>query len=272
VSILNFLVTPEGLEDQLLGIVVTEERPDLAEMKNQLVISNAKMKKELKEIEDKILFLLSNSQGNILDDEELIDTLAQSKVTSNEITAKVQEAEKTEKEIDATRELYRPVAIRASLLFFCISDLALIDPMYQYSLTWYIDLFVRGIAASETADDVEVRGKNLNEYFTYSLYNNICRSLFEAHKLLFSFTLAIKIMKHEGKIDEQDWRFLLAGPTSEDKSKPNPAPEWLTDKNWNEITRSVPLQRLSWARPPSSSPPQTRAPSMVAVARSPHNG
>ena len=49
VSILNFLVTPEGLEDQLLGIVVTQERPDLAEMKNQLVISNAKMKKELKE-------------------------------------------------------------------------------------------------------------------------------------------------------------------------------------------------------------------------------
>ena len=68
-------------------------------MKNQLVISNAKMKKELKEIEDKILFLLSNSQGNILDDEELIDTLAKSKVTSNEISAKVQEAEKLRKRL-----------------------------------------------------------------------------------------------------------------------------------------------------------------------------
>ena len=43
-------------------------------------VSNAKMKKELKDIEDKILFMLSNSQGNILDDEELINTLAQSKV------------------------------------------------------------------------------------------------------------------------------------------------------------------------------------------------
>ena len=235
VSILNFLVTPEGLEDQLLGIVVTQERPDLAEMKNQLVVSNAKMKKELKEIEDKILFLLSNSQGNILDDEELIDTLAKSKVTSNEISAKVQEAEKTEKEIDATRELYRPVAIRASLLFFCISDLALMDPMYQYSLTWYIDLFIRGIAASEASEDIEVRGRNLNDYFTLSLYNNICRSLFEAHKLLFSFTLSIKILKHRGLIDDHDWRFLLSGATSEDKSRPNPAPEWLTDPNWNEI-------------------------------------
>jgi dynein heavy chain, axonemal len=62
-------------------------------------------------------------QGNILDDEELIDTLAQSKVTSNEIGAKVAEAERTETMIDETRELYRPVASRASLLFFAISDL-----------------------------------------------------------------------------------------------------------------------------------------------------
>jgi dynein heavy chain, axonemal len=46
----------------------------------------------------------------------------------------MKESEITEKEIDSTRESFRPVAYRASLLFFCIFDLALIDPMYQYSL------------------------------------------------------------------------------------------------------------------------------------------
>ncbi len=50
-------------------------------------------------------------------------------MTSNEISAKVAEAEQTERMIDETRELYRPVAVRSSLLFFCISDLALVDPM-----------------------------------------------------------------------------------------------------------------------------------------------
>lgn len=64
-------------------------------------------------------------------------------VTSNDISAKVAEAEETERQIDTTRELYRPVAMRASLLFFCISDLALVDPMYQYSLLWFNSLFVR---------------------------------------------------------------------------------------------------------------------------------
>ena len=235
VSLLNFFVTLEGLEDQLLGIVVTEERPDLAEMKNQLVVSNARMKKELKEIEDKILYLLSASEGNILDDETLINTLAQSKVTSNEITAKVVEAEKTEKEIDATRELYRPVAIRASLLFFCISDLALVDPMYQYSLAWFIELFVRSIGAADKSDNVEERGNILNAHFTYSLYNMICRSLFERHKLMFSLLLTIKILQNEGQIDPVEWRFLLAGAMSTETSMPNPASEWLTEESWVEI-------------------------------------
>jgi len=235
VSLLNFFVTLDGLEDQLLGIVVGQERADLAMLKNELVLSNAKMKKELKEIEDKILFMLSNAQGNILDDEELINTLAQSKVTSNEITAKVAEAEETEKNIDETRESYRPVATRSSILFFCISDLAAVDPMYQYSLAWFIALFLRAINEADKCDEVENRVNVLNEYFTYSLYVNICRSLFEAHKLMFSLMLVVAILKHINMIDPHEWRFLLAGPTNTSLDKPNPAPDWCTDKIWIEI-------------------------------------
>ena len=112
-----------GLEDQLLGIVVAEERPDLEEAKNALIVSNAKMKQELKEIEDKILFRLSNSEGNPVDDVDLIKTLEASKTKSSEIQVKVVDAEKTEKEIDITRSMYIPVAIRTQLLFFCTTDL-----------------------------------------------------------------------------------------------------------------------------------------------------
>ena len=74
-----------GLEDQLLGIVVAEERPDLEEAKNQLIVSNAKMRQELKEIEDRILVRLSSSEGSPVDDVDLISTLEASKVKSQEI-------------------------------------------------------------------------------------------------------------------------------------------------------------------------------------------
>ena len=80
-------------------------------------------------------------------------------------------------------------------MFFCISDLASVDPMYQYSLTWFISLFNRAMDGATQASIIEKRVQNLNEYFTYSLYVNVCRSLFEKHKLMFSLMLCIKILQ-----------------------------------------------------------------------------
>ncbi len=59
-----------------------QERPDLSEMKSNLMVNNARMKAELSLLEDTILQMLSASQGNILDDENLINTLAVSKVNT----------------------------------------------------------------------------------------------------------------------------------------------------------------------------------------------
>lgn len=42
VNLLNFMTTPEGLEDQLLGIVVAQERPDLEEEKGRLIVAVSK--------------------------------------------------------------------------------------------------------------------------------------------------------------------------------------------------------------------------------------
>lgn len=44
-----------GLEAQLLGIVVRKERPELEEQKDKLVLNIADRKKQLKDLEDKIL-------------------------------------------------------------------------------------------------------------------------------------------------------------------------------------------------------------------------
>lgn len=80
VTLLNFMITQQGLRDQLLGIVVAKERPQLEEKKNELIIQSAKNNKLLKDIEDKILCVLSSSEGNILEDESAIKVLSSSKV------------------------------------------------------------------------------------------------------------------------------------------------------------------------------------------------
>ena len=236
VTLLNFAITSDGLQQQLLGLVVAEERPDLAEAKNNLVVQNAAMKKQMQELESQILRMLSEASGDILDDESLINTLDQSKKTSEDIAEKLAQAEVTEKEIDTTRAEYVPVAFRSSLLYFCVADLSVIDPMYQYSLGWFMSLFRLGIQNSTASEDVAERLKNIIDYFTFSIYQNVCRSLFEKHKLMFSFLLCVRIMQGDNKINAEEFKFLLSGPPSTKTDGDNPAPEWMTINSWTEFS------------------------------------
>ena len=128
VTLLNFMITPEGLEDQLLGIVVAKERPELEEEKSRLVLEAAENKRQLKEVEDRILHTLSASEGNILDDPEAIEVLAQAKIIGDDVSAKQVIADATNKRIDQTRESYKSAAFRSSILFFSIAAMANIDP------------------------------------------------------------------------------------------------------------------------------------------------
>ena len=244
VNLLNFMATAEGLQDQMLGRVVAMEQQELELQRQQLVVEDAENQRQLKEIEDKILFLLKNAEGNILDDEVLIDTLGSSKKTSNIIQEKVKVAEQTQNRIAKVRTGYIPVAFQAAQLFFCIADLAGVDPMYQYSLDWYITLYELAISTAEKSNNIEERLLNLNECFSYLLYKNVCRSLFEKDKLLFSFLLCTKIMLGKDRLDAGELRFFLQGSTMMDLEEPNPFPQWLSDKSWGDILSMGHLNRF----------------------------
>merc|ERR1711871_451273 len=219
------------------------EQKELEATRQQLVIEDAENQRQLKEIEDKILHLLKNAEGNILDDEVLINTLGDSKKTSNIIEEKVKIATKTQEKIAKVRQGYVPVAFQAASLFFCIADLAGVDPMYQYSLDWYIGLYENAIDTAEKSTNLEERLKNLNDTFTYMLYVNVCRSLFEKDKLLFSFLLTTKIMLGQSALSSNELRFFLQGSTSMDLAEPNPY-TWLPDKSWNDILAMADIESL----------------------------
>lgn len=110
--------------------------------------------------------MADSNQDTILDNQDLIDTLEISKTNSNLITESLAEAEVIEETINATRNSYKAVSIRGSLLYFVISDLAQVDPMYQNSLAYVKKLFNDAIVSSMKSDVLEERIEILKDKIT----------------------------------------------------------------------------------------------------------
>jgi len=169
-------------------MVVQLEQPNLEKSKSEQVQNIAKSKKQLIQLEDDILSMLSNSKVSLIEDVELVKTLEKSKSTSDNVQQSLESSEQTMKKIDEAREGFRPCGKQASILFFVLSDLNLIDPMYQFSLKWYKNLFRESIEVSRE-NPFQDRIVNITKEHTLSVYKNACMSLFERHKLLLSLQM-----------------------------------------------------------------------------------
>jgi dynein heavy chain len=145
----------------------------------------------------------------------------------------------------SVRQSYSPVAFSSQILFFCIADLANIEPVYQYSLSWFISLFVASINKSEKGRDVAKRLQNLDEHFTFSLYRNVCRSLLEKDKLLFSFLLCTRVLAGKGKVDDSVMYQLLTGGSALENKVPNPGADWLSSTQWDEVAKLSVISKYS---------------------------
>jgi len=241
------MVTPDGLQDQMLGILVAKEKPDVEAKRVNLVVESAQSKAQLKEIEDAILEKLSAATGNILDDDDLITTLSESKVTSNRIEERVKDQEKTSKLVQQTRETYVPVSERASAMFFVIADLNKTEPMYQYSLEWFVGIFLLSIATAKQFErDLESRLVALQQQFMRLLFEKVCDSLFAKDKLMFSLLLAFKAMEVDDDLNVDEKSLLLVGGSTGAEVRPRPEAPWLGDANWARVSELEGLGSGPW--------------------------
>ena len=231
-TLINFTVTREGLEDQLLADVVRAERPDLEELKAELTTQQNQFKITLKRLEDDLLARLSAASGNFLGDTALVENLETTKKTATEIEIKVKEAKVTEQKINEAREHYRRGANRASLLYFILNDLDKIHPMYQYSLKAFNVVFAKSIERAIPADNVKQRVDNLIDSVTYSVHVYSTRGLFERDKLTFCAQVAFQVLLNRGEIVPTELDFLLRFPAKADQGSPV---DFLPNTGWGGI-------------------------------------
>ncbi|KEG14252.1 putative dynein heavy chain [Trypanosoma grayi] len=236
--VINYGVTEDGLESQLLNYVVASERSDLQRQSEELVQTMAESRAQLKELEDTLIRELTLATGNILDNDELIATLENTKSSATEVQQKLEQAKETARVTEISRQEYRPAARRGAVLYFVISELSAINSMYEYSLSAFLhDVFGYSITKSDASFEIKDRLKNIIRALTYNLYCYVCMGIFEKDKLMLSFQIAIRLLSQEDRMVHSELEFFLRGCVLASKDYPSNPVDWLTERQWNDVCR-----------------------------------
>jgi len=245
-TIINFIVTESGLEDQLLADVVRIEKPDLEQKRDELVKQQNEFDITLARLEEQLLQNLSDADpASILENFELIEGLEVTKKTSTTIMEQQIIAKKTQEDIGISRELFRRVAAEGAMLYFLIIKLNCVDHMYQYSLESFSVFFFKAIEKTEPFEDDDDRVKALVQSIRMTVYQWVARGLFERHKQIFLSLLTFRLMQKgqlEAEYNSAQMNFLVYCPPTMETSRPVSLKDWLPETAWYAIQSLIKLE------------------------------
>jgi hypothetical protein len=231
VTLINFTTTPKGLSDLLMNNLIEVEQQELDRMRILIMETTAENMKRLKDVEAEILRIVSNAGSDILDDDSATETLQRAQRTSLDIEQQIAASAKTETQIGDFKARFMSVAERAALLYFCAADFAAVDPMYQFSLKWFVTLFKTAISKAVHCPDEAQFIESLHATVAEKFYESVSFSLFSKHKLLFSTLMATRILASEGKIAGPELAFLL-----QPRAPPRPSEiAFIPDDVWAQL-------------------------------------
>ena len=233
VAIVDFTVTKRGLEEQLLGRVMSHEQAALERQLTQVLSELNSNAKALLDLDADLLARLCGNAGNLLDDESLMSVLAGTQAKAAELKDKLIAADEARRSISEKREQFRPAAARGAVLFFAIVDLSAVNVMYQTSLAQFLELFAGALASAERSSIASRRAANVADALTYRTYRYINRGLHERDKLLFVAVVAVKILVMSGSLAQAEVALFLRGSAAVDAGATvRRRPAWLSADSW----------------------------------------
>ncbi|KAK1752146.1 dynein heavy chain, cytoplasmic [Echria macrotheca] len=140
-TFVNFTVTQSSLQTQSLAEVLKSERPDVDERRSNLIKLQGEFKVHLRQLEKRLLQALNESRGNILDDDNVIETLETLKTEAAEISAKMSNTEGVMAEVEEITLQYNIIARSCSAIFAVLEQLHYLNHFYQFSLQYFLDIF-----------------------------------------------------------------------------------------------------------------------------------
>lgn len=192
-TFVNFTVTQSSLQTQSLNEVLKSERPDVDERRSNLIKMQGEFNIHLRRLERRLLQALNESQGNILDDDKVVETLETVKKEVGEITAKAAETDGVMTEVEQITSEYKVVAQSCSAIFAVLEQLRHINHFYQFSLQYFINIFddvLRSAKASTARTDYKARVNEIIKALFSATFQRTSSTMLQKDRMTLALLLA----------------------------------------------------------------------------------
>lgn len=211
VTFVNFTMTRSSLQSQTLDQVLKVERPDTERKRTDLMKIQGEFRIRLRTLEKLLLQALNDSTGNILDDDKVINTLETLKKEAADISRKVEETDTVMREVEQVTAEYLPIAQACSSVFFILEQLNLVNHFYQFSLSFFLDIFdyiLHHNPRLQNVTDYAARRRILFDDLFLVVFKRTSRALLhQDHVMLATLLAQAKLRGADDISDEYD--FLL---------------------------------------------------------------
>lgn len=197
--IIDFTVTESGLETQTLNLTLSKKKPEVERQRQELIKLNGDYKIRLKQLEVDLLKRLSESEGNLLDNDELISTLESLKTESAEISQKMEETVSFMENVEQTLTIYHPLARNSALLFSLLSKFTKYNKFYQFSLNSYLSYFVSVLDNNNTKDSLKAVDGLISELFQ-EIFAIISLGMLQNDRVVLAVSMALLYYKEKDSV------------------------------------------------------------------------
>ena len=245
-SVINYMFTEASLSEFFLDTVFEKEKP--AKRQEYLLVCGREIEalSASRRHREKIQMLLSDTEGNVLDNANLSTSLLELRKELSKSDDRVTGMKDMKKDMKAASMQYFSAANHSTILYRTIQMLVRISHMYQYSFEWFTKVFRSSIENSNKSNNIEKRLRYLKDHLTFSLFCQVSYSLQMNDRLIFGFLLCCQLMVAEGKVPKQGlellieyWKAVAVDDLSALKKAPSekhgPVPKvlsWMGQKNW----------------------------------------
>ncbi|RMZ84735.1 hypothetical protein DV737_g982, partial [Chaetothyriales sp. CBS 132003] len=193
-SFVNFTITQSSLRTQSLDDVLKTERPDVDKRRTNLIKMQGEFNTNLRQLEKKLLQALNESRGNILDDDNVIQTLETLKKEAAVISRKIAETQGVMAEVERITAEYSHIANACSSIFAILDQLHHINHVYRFSLQYFVSIFsnvLNQVKKMTGTTDHKERGQIILKTIFIEAYRWTSLSLLQQDRI----TLAILLVR-----------------------------------------------------------------------------